>query len=262
MTSRASFQRIDVGRAKTLFSRGDLVVFDVRDVGSFEAGRVDHARHLSSSTLSGALGATAKSRPILIYCFHGNASQEYARIFSDFGFSEVYSLDGGYEAWRARLPVTRSAAPPLLLRQWLIAQRFPSDDVNARVANASTPLMTASHIGDQDIVRMLVASGAEVNARNADGNNALWLACVGGHLETIDTLVDARIDIDNRNDNGATSLMYAASSGKALVVERLLARGADVTPKTPDGFSALDLAQTVECLRLLRPRRQLSGSAP
>jgi ankyrin repeat protein len=74
----------------------------------------------------------------------------------------------------------------------------------------------------------------------------------------IDMLVEAGIDIDNRNDNGATPLMYAASSGKADVVERLLAKGADVTLETLDGFSALDLAQTIECLALLRPGRRFS----
>jgi thiosulfate/3-mercaptopyruvate sulfurtransferase len=80
----------------------------------------------------------------------------------------------------------------------------------------------------------------------------LWLACFGSHLDVIDNLIDSGIDIDNRNDNGATPLMYAASSGKAEVVERLLAKGADTAPETLDGFTALDLAATVECLALLR----------
>jgi ankyrin repeat protein len=111
---------------------------------------------------------------------------------------------------------------------------------------------------------MLIAEGAEINARNADGNNALWLACVGRHLDVVDLLVDAGIEIDNRNDNGATPLMYASSDGLAGVVERLLARGADRTPETPDGFTALDLAGTVECLTSLRraSRDQLNASKP
>jgi thiosulfate/3-mercaptopyruvate sulfurtransferase len=82
-------------------------------------------------------------------------------------------------------------------------------------------------------------------------------------LDVIDFLVEARIDIDNRNDNGATPLMYCASSGKAEVVERLLAKGADTAPETLDGFTALDLASTLECLALLRPaRRADSKSTP
>ena len=102
MRPRTPFERIDAQRAETLFSHSDLVVFDARDAGSFDKSHIDGARHLSSANLSAVLSATARNRPILIYCYHGNASQEYAQTFSDFGFSEVYSLDGGYEAWRTR----------------------------------------------------------------------------------------------------------------------------------------------------------------
>jgi hypothetical protein len=58
--------------------------------------------------------------------------------------------------------------------------------------------------------------------------------------------------IDHQNDNGATCLMYAASTGKHAVVEALLAAGANPQLETLDGFSALDMAATIECLRLLR----------
>jgi rhodanese-related sulfurtransferase len=261
MRARTPFQRVDVQQAETLFARSDLIVLDVRDAGSFDQSHVDGAQHVTSANLSTVHGATAKTRPILIYCYHGNASREYAQIFSDFGFAEVYSLDGGYEAWRDRWPATKNTTLEAELQYWLSAQKFPSADVNAVIANATTPLMKASHQGDGKIVRLLIAAGAQVNARNADGNNALWLACVGGHLDMIDILAEAGINIDNRNDNGATPLMYAASSGKAAVVESLLTKGADVTPETLDGFSALDLAQNIECLTLLRPRRRLSAAS-
>lgn len=255
MRQRTPFRRIGVREAEVLFARGDFVVLDARDAGSFDTSRITGAQPVSSANLSALLSATAKARPILIYCYHGNASQEYAQIFSDFGFSEVYSLDGGYEAWRNRPAGNESTALDAELRQWLIAQQFPPRGVNAVIANATTPLMRAAHTGNDKAARLLIAARAGLNARNADGNNALWLACVGNHLDLIDTLVEAGVDIDNRNDNGATPLMYAASSGKAAVVERLLAKGADVTPETLDGFSALDLAGTIECLALLRPAR-------
>lgn len=255
MKQRTPFQRIDVENAEALLSHGDPLVLDARDARSFATSRIDGAQPVSSANLGAVIGATAKTRPILVYCYHGNASREYAQTFSDFGFSEVYSLDGGYEAWRTRSNARNHPTLDASLRDWLAARSFPAGEVNAVITNATTPLMKASHSGDCDIVRLLVMAGAEVNARNADGNNALWLACVGGHLDVIDMLIAAGIDIDNRNENGATPLMYAASSGKAAVVERLLAKGADVTAETLDGFSALDLAGTIECLALLRPGR-------
>jgi rhodanese-related sulfurtransferase len=261
MTQRTPFQRIDVQRAEILLSHNDPLVLDARDAGSFTTSHIDGAQPISSSNIDAVIGITAKTRPILIYCYHGNASREYAQTFSDFGFTEVYSLDGGYEAWRTRPTASESPMLDASLRDWLAAQQFPAAGINAVIANATTPLMKASHSGDRGIVRLLIMAGAEVSARNADGNNALWLACVGSHLDIIDMLVGAGIDLDNRNDNGATPLMYAASSGKAAIVERLLAKGADVTAETLDGFSALDLAGTIECLALLRPGRSPTSPA-
>ena len=36
---------------------------------------------------------------IVIYCYHGITSQGVAAHMADQGFEDVYSLDGGYEAW-------------------------------------------------------------------------------------------------------------------------------------------------------------------
>ncbi len=138
------------------------------------------------------------------------------------------------------------------MQQWLAAHQYPDSQIDSVVHNGTTPLMKASHIGEEDIVRLLIAAGAIPNARNHDGNNALWLACVGGRMDIIDLLAKAGVDIDNRNDNGATALMYAASAGKGDVVARLLSLGADTAPETLDGFSALDMAATAECLAHLR----------
>jgi thiosulfate/3-mercaptopyruvate sulfurtransferase len=250
MSPRTPFRRIDVDEGAAVIRRGDALILDVRDAGSFQKAHVDGAQHASSANLSAIISGTRKDRPVLIYCYHGNASREFAKIFSDFGFTEVYSLDGGYEVWRT---APRAAAVTKLdaaLQPWLAEHGFP--DIDAIIANATTPLMKASHRGEIAIVRVLIAAGSPLDARNADGNNALWLACVGGHLDVIDILVEAEIDLNNRNDNGATALMYGASSGKADVVARLLAKGADHSPETLDGFTALDLASTVECLALLR----------
>ncbi|WP_029005729.1 ankyrin repeat domain-containing protein [Azorhizobium doebereinerae] len=234
-----------------------MLIFDTRDPDAYARARMAGAVRLSQINLSEVITGTPKHRPVLIYCYHGNASQEYAQTFSDFGFCDVSSLDGGYEGWRLRHEVL--ATPPLDpdLSAWLAAHGFPPDDVDGVIANLTTPLMTAAHVGDVEAVCQLLAAGADMNARNADGNTALWLACVGRHLEVIDLLVAAGTDIDNQNDNGATALMYAASAGLAGVVARLLARGADMRAQTLDGFSALDLAGTLECLALLRPAREV-----
>ena len=115
-----------------------------------------------------------------------------------------------------------------------------------------TPLMRASKAGDSVIVSELIQAGACITTRNADGNHALWLGCVGADPDTLDVLIGAGSLLDHQNDNGATCLMYASSTGKHEVVEILLAAGAQPHIKTLDDFSALDMAATIECLRLLR----------
>lgn len=104
MNDRNSYKRIGVGEAQAIIARGGALVFDVRDEGSYRRGHIDEARHLTTDGLGGVISTAPKATPIVICCYHGNASQEYARILTDFGFSDVYSLDGGFEAWANRRP--------------------------------------------------------------------------------------------------------------------------------------------------------------
>lgn len=252
MAERPAFRSISVAAAEALLKAGGVLALDVRDRASFLKGHVEGARNIAFSDLAQVINGTSRAKPVLIYCYHGFASREYAQVLCDFGFRAVHSLEGGFEAWAAAQAGAAEATPDAAVRRWLAIQGFPQDGVNAAAENGMTPLMRACREGLQAIVAALLAAGAKVDARNADGNTALWLACVGGHLPVIDSLVAAGCAIDNRNDNGATALMYAASAGKAEVVARLLAHGADTRPETLDGFSALDLAATRDCLDLLR----------
>ncbi|WP_395665464.1 thiosulfate sulfurtransferase GlpE [Methylocella sp.] len=96
---RKSYRRVDVDGARAVMAQEGALVFDVRDPGSYGRGHIEGARHLTMDGLGEVIQKAPKAAPVVICCYHGNASQEYARILTDFGFQEVYSLDGGYEAW-------------------------------------------------------------------------------------------------------------------------------------------------------------------
>jgi thiosulfate/3-mercaptopyruvate sulfurtransferase len=104
VSTATGWRRIRVSEARLLLQRDDLTVFDMRDEASFVQGHIDGARYLSNADLEEAIMKTPRDKPILLYCYHGNASQTGAKIFTDFGFREVYDLIGGYESWRAELP--------------------------------------------------------------------------------------------------------------------------------------------------------------
>jgi thiosulfate sulfurtransferase len=43
--------------------------------------------------------------PVIVICYHGNSSQGAAQYLLQQGYDQVYSLDGGFEAWRKEFPV-------------------------------------------------------------------------------------------------------------------------------------------------------------
>lgn len=139
------------------------------------------------------------------------------------------------------------------LAAFLAEHGFPSDNLSATQADGRfTPLMRAAKEGRLDIVDELLALGVDLAVLNADGCNALWLACYNGSHAIIERLIGAGIAIDNQNGNGATCLMYVSSNSKPDLVKLLLAQGANPRLKNFDDFSALDLAASLACMKLLR----------
>jgi thiosulfate sulfurtransferase len=41
---------------------------------------------------------------VVVVCYHGNSSQSAAAYLASQGFSDVYSLDGGFELWQTTYP--------------------------------------------------------------------------------------------------------------------------------------------------------------
>ncbi len=96
-----AFARVSVETARDLMRREAILVLDTRDAASYANARIGAAIRVSDANIEEIIGRTPKDRRVLIYCHHGNASQIIAQTFADFGFREVYSMDGGFEAWRA-----------------------------------------------------------------------------------------------------------------------------------------------------------------
>jgi rhodanese-related sulfurtransferase len=246
-----TYQCISAAQAEQMIDDANMLVLDMRDFRSYLAGHHPKALHLSDGNLATLLKHTAKHVPILIYCYHGNSSQDMAQLFSDFGFKNCYSLDGGYEAWfqTVKRP-SRELSDSL--KSWMKERGFDPGNLDERGWNNDTALMRAAREGAAAICEELLKAGASVNLKNKDGNNALWLACVSESEHIIQMLLAHGIDIDNQNDNGATALIHASSAGKTGMVKSLAAYGADASLATLDDFSALDAAANIEILELLR----------
>ncbi len=251
MNPRSDFARIDVLIAKKMMENPDLLLLDCRHSSDYRLEHIDGAEPLGDYNIERFLLETPRQTPVLIYCYHGNSSQVRAQTFVDFGFATVYSMDGGYEAWKNHFGQHRKSLNEAL-RCWLKTHGFSGEGVDEANGDGVTPLMRAAADGDLETVSGLLLAGADPHRCNRDGNQALWYACISGNQQILDLLVAVGMDVDHQNDNGATCLMYAASAGKTGAVGHLLCLGADRSLRSLDDFTALDMAANLDCLNLLR----------
>lgn len=93
-------KQISVLDAQALMGRGQVKIFDLRDEGSYAASHIQGAVRLTQENLIHHVREMPMDMPIIIYCYHGISSQAAAEFLADQGFESVYSLLGGFEAWR------------------------------------------------------------------------------------------------------------------------------------------------------------------
>jgi ankyrin repeat protein len=134
-----------------------------------------------------------------------------------------------------------------------------------------TPLTEAAYAGDESVLRMLLARGADVKAA---GPNPLVMAIVSrcsgcvdlfmGSTEkdefslqalldspplndtrAVNSLLDHGANVNAKDPDGNTLLMLVSACDEASpdTVKRLIAGGADVNAKNPRGQTALDFAR-------------------
>lgn len=101
------FKQLQHDEAENLMAQcDDLIIADVRDKDSYEKAHIANAIHLSMATLQEFCEQADKSQPIIVYCYHGVSSQSVAQHLIDHGFTQVYSLVGGFETWKAHHPTS------------------------------------------------------------------------------------------------------------------------------------------------------------
>jgi thiosulfate sulfurtransferase len=104
----ASYSTLSSEQAQQLLSQGQAVMVDIRDDKSYLAAHASGAEHLTNDNLWDFLQQTSRSTAVIVMCYHGISSQSAAKFLAEEqGFQQVYSLEGGFEAWEKGFPVTR-----------------------------------------------------------------------------------------------------------------------------------------------------------
>jgi ankyrin repeat protein len=116
-------------------------------------------------------------------------------------------------------------------------------DVNLAAVNGVTPLMAAAHAGQTDIVRLLLAKGANVAAVDRLQKSAMIYAAGQGRTDIVVLLLRAGVDPNAVYVHDLTALMWAAGYGKTETAQALVAAGARGELKDDRGKTALDIAR-------------------
>lgn len=96
----AKYKEINCQEALQMMANDDCKVLDIRDAHSYKEEHIDGAMLSHDGLIESLIKTRSYNTPIIIYCFHGNSSKDLAEFIAGVGFKRVFSLAGGYVAWK------------------------------------------------------------------------------------------------------------------------------------------------------------------
>lgn len=96
------FKIISVEQAYSYWIKNDGLLVDIRDSRSYISNHIPKAIHLTNDNLSNFLEQTDFTELLMVMCYHGNSSKRVAQYLLEQGFTETYSIEGGFDAWSKR----------------------------------------------------------------------------------------------------------------------------------------------------------------
>lgn len=99
--ARERVNECDVTEARKRVDAGAALI-DVREDNEFEAGHAAGARHMGRGIIERDIVQTfpEKDTEIVLYCGGGYRSALAADMLQKMGYTNVWSMDGGWKAWQ------------------------------------------------------------------------------------------------------------------------------------------------------------------
>ena len=105
------FAAVSAAQAVRLMNQGALII-DLRPQEAYETGHIGEARNVPVAELEAQAEALKKwrDRTVITYCDSGANGAGAARTLAKLGFTKVFNLDGGLNAWlKDNLPIIKGA---------------------------------------------------------------------------------------------------------------------------------------------------------
>lgn len=107
---RGGGNRVNPAQATLLINREDAHVVDVREAEEFAAGHLPDAINIPVAKLADRIAELEKfkDKPLIVCCASGMRSGKACGELQKLGFTRLYNLDGGIDAWaQAGQPVKK-----------------------------------------------------------------------------------------------------------------------------------------------------------
>ena len=102
--------RLSTLQATRLINDSDAVIIDIRDQAQFAAGHIINAKNIPAKVMDERKAEIdkLKGKPVIVSCDTGTRASAGADKLRALGLTEVFTLQGGLNAWRdAGLPVSK-----------------------------------------------------------------------------------------------------------------------------------------------------------
>jgi len=196
---------------KALQQNPDWLVIDIREPYEVEQGHIPNAEIISRGFLELWIDELAyeADQPIVIYCAGGVRSALAAKALQDMGYTRVYSLAGGFEAWKeAGLPVEQ---PHIFTQEQ--RERYSRHFI-------------LPDVGEKGQARLLEAKVLLVGGGGLGSPAALYLAAAG--VGTIGIIDHDRVDLSNLQRQVLYTTADVGRPKVEVAAERLRALNPDV----------------------------------
>jgi rhodanese-related sulfurtransferase len=101
--SKSRVNEVNVTEARQrLEANKQALLIDVREDDEWRAGHAAGAEHLGKGIIERDIEAKVpdKSKELILYCGGGYRSALAADVLQRMGYTNVYSMDGGWKAWK------------------------------------------------------------------------------------------------------------------------------------------------------------------
>jgi sulfur-carrier protein adenylyltransferase/sulfurtransferase len=157
---------------------GELILLDVREADEFEQGAIIGAAFVPRGVLESSIPAhlISPDHEVVVYCSGGARSALAAKTLQDMGYTNVWSLEGGFDRWK------REGLP------WQTPESLSSEQRSRYSRHVLLP-----EVGEEGQARLLDAKVLIVGAGGLGSPAAIYLAAAGvGTIGIVDfDVVDA-----------------------------------------------------------------------